>query len=136
MIYLDYEKHVINTGGYDADDSWSRDSTRSEYSFIQLTKDDPHHYRCAYPIDISGEVWFIYAIWSTGDTFGHDEASEIELLYVSPSKENAEKVYNALRTSTDYTVNITVDGREETFHCGWHGYFESLDDLVLESTVL
>ena len=89
-----------------------------------------------------GKVYhLLYAIYSTGDSFGHDEGRNLEVIGVYKDRKVAEENEKRLREGKPEKkglVQLKVEGRTELhgYHCAWNGYFESLDRLEVESFLL
>lgn len=93
-----------------------------------------------------GKVYYaLYAIYSTGDSFGHDHANCLELVGVYKSRYVADE--NKKRLTADgaesrrwdnATVELIVEGvdKPHKYYRPWTGYFESLDSLEVEGFVL
>ena len=99
-------------------DEWDRDDTAKdwtipdyftivkEYGDVRLNFDPKPH----------TPYYMVYYIWSTGDSFGHDEQYGCEVHGIYETKEEAVKERDRLSKVTDYSVP-------------WNGYFESLDSV-------
>lgn len=122
---LEYTAHETVTRHADSDDRWDRDDTCTSYGNIRLVQVDDKYADVSIEIDQTGpmRVWGVYAIWSTGDSFGHDECGQIELFGVFLSIDAAEEHIEKLRNTKDYTVP-------------WNGYFDKLDSIDLVSLVI
>ena len=82
-IKVDYDSYVANLGGRDPTDEWSRDSTSTEWTVNGVSIGDDR-----YELSLPGEVkagdtvWLVWAVWSDGDSFGHDAGARIDFVTV------------------------------------------------------
>ena len=136
-----FSQHVTNLGGNDPDDRWTRDSTSSTWSFeriFQCTSGYPDVTIPEPEYDAADQFWFVYAIHSSGDSFGHDEANYKTDVGLYSSRDMADKIatlirkhaddycrYNGYRVSEKqpkeyepYSVKLP-DG--QTIHAAWNG---------------
>ena len=145
-----------NLGGAIEDDEWSRDSTRTSWSFERLSPNNEHP--CV-TIDKelfekNEEFWYVFAIHSGGDSFGHDEGAYKTDVGLYADRALADKVARAIREHADaycryhrgynpkerapkgwdaYSLKLP-DG--QTICASWNGYFESLDYVEVVSVDL
>lgn len=143
------------------DDKWDRDDTSTDWDIrgIELTKDGYGDIPVTFPIEENKTYYLLYAIWSTGDSFGHDDGAHCEgiALYLDKDKayiaeqlirEHADKYreYNNYWASKmskkpkdfqEFTVKIALeDGTVLPVHASWNGYFDSLDRVDVEAVSL
>jgi hypothetical protein len=143
-IYLDITSDSYNCGGYDPEDRWSRDSYSYSWYFNGFTtqKNSSHYSLPVKDFDKSKLLFAVYVIYSTGDSFGHDENAQLELIYIGHDGELAHKIkkfieedYDKKRDGYDgdiYKKPSVVDG-VEFWTYPWKGYFESLSYVSVES---
>ena len=75
-LNLEYDSQVTNLGGEDPDDSWSRDSTSTDYTFTHLKISDGYFTDTVpFDVNIGDTLYAVIAVYDTGDTFGSDTAS-------------------------------------------------------------
>lgn len=108
-------------------DSWDRGDSYTDWSIGDtFTVDSKDSYR-ATPISftpVSNTPYYaVYAVWSSGDSFGHDENSNFELFGLYEAREEAEKERNRLAADTSHEVP-------------WNGYFEDLTLLEVKEVTL
>lgn len=145
-LYLDLvtSSYGHNTSEADPDDRWSRASTSTSWTVegVRLSEKDGHQSLAAdFPVQIGDVVHVLYAVYSTGDSFGHDEGAYLEFLSVHKdyevAKRNLEAVQGRDTAKNKYTMVLEFDsGGKVERHCPWDGYFESLDYVRLESLVV
>lgn len=141
MLEIEYGDRTTNLGGYDADDPWSRDSTRSDYTVTGAKIAGSKSRYGACPIsdcEVGDKIYVIWADYQTGDTFGSDSA--IEFLAAFKSEAKARRCFDKANHKTkDSGWDIQVeldDGTQYTVHIPWLGYFEHLEELhMTEVTV-
>jgi hypothetical protein len=160
-----YSEYSDVTQAADPEDAWSRDSTRSSWDVhgIALSDKYPEVTAC-FPVADGDTVYLLYAIYSTGDSFGHDEDGRISFIEVFKTLEKAETAAKAIREhcdwytgmhnrwtpmsakdrkavqkkySSEYTVSIVREnGEKMDVHASWNGYFESLSYVEVASFVV
>lgn len=134
QIYIPTRAYTESRGGYDPDDEWSRDSTSTSWSFGEPTFKNPKD--CAsINIDVSEDdakqdkLFLTVVVWSTGDSFGHDEDSYAEAFSVHRTLEEANKAMTELKNARDIlddTKGPADLGNGYTLaYAPWSGYFES-----------
>jgi hypothetical protein len=153
----------------DPEDEWSRESTATDHSIesIEVTRGKNSYYDLAVPfeVDPSREYYLLYAIYSTGDSFGTD-AGQIEYVGLYEDKnvayENQRRIeqhsdtYQKLnnrwggtsqqeknrlkkigKTFEPYSVRLITEAEEEfQMHVPWNGYFEELTSIEVQSVLV
>ncbi len=139
MKYLELLRtsHSVDTSEADPNDSWDRPNTYTTHRVEGLRLCDKDGYGCL-PVDDdikSGDtLWVLYAIYSTGDSFGHDEGGQFEWLSWHRTEELAQKNLSAIEAGAS---SLTLDnGKRQDFYRGWDGYFESLDSLEVKPLIV
>lgn len=139
-VELIYESNTYSTREPDTDDRWDRGSTETTWYFTGARIVEESTYgSMPYPGELKkgDEVWCVFAVYSTGDTFGHDGASQLEFISIHKTEELAYK-------NADHLQEDTREGRIEhddgtVIEMGWKpwaGYFESLDHMYVEKYTL
>lgn len=133
-LYVEYDTRTVRSRDRDPNDSWDRGNTHSEHTLkhIRIAKDG--NYPCiTYPglVKPGEKVYLVYAVYSTGDSFGHDTDRCLELISVHKDIDIARFNYQKVKTSIahdyNYTLEISQDnGQVVPVSCPWLGYFESL----------
>ena len=89
-----------------------------------------------------GKVYhLLFAVYSTGDSFGYDNGKNFTAIDVYKSRkvaeENQKRLYEG-KPENKGLVQLKVEGRKELheYYRPWNGYFESLDRLEVESFIL
>ena len=84
-VKFDVRVETYNTGGYDPEDEWSRDSSSGEVSINRATisNDNYYHNRLGIEADLKvGDIiYLVWAQYTTGDSFGND-GGQYELIQV------------------------------------------------------
>jgi hypothetical protein len=137
-LYLDYSGNEYVTREGDRNDQWDRDDTCTDWTFNSLhLSDDENRYAHCY---IDGEakvgdtLYIVYAVYSTGDSFGHDDRASVEVFTAHRVKEVAEFNYRLLEASRHGGGSVSLaldDGKFLNTYLPWSGYFESLDDVYM-----
>lgn len=131
------------TRGRNHEDEWDRDSTSTSWSFGDLTFIKPQIWGRSesmltdFPVKVGDEVFVVVAVYSTGDSFGHDAGANVEVLGIYKSCGKAKKAKLAADECKDSNLVVkTESGKNLELYCPWNGYFESLDYVeVLARTV-
>lgn len=112
------------TSEVDPNDKWGRASTQTDWTIngIKVSLEDEYG---LLPLEIEAgkTAYVVYAIWSTGDPFGHDENYGCETMAVFDSREKAEQEVRRLKGINDHSVP-------------WIGYFEDLTEINIASGVV
>ena len=125
----------------DPEDRWDRDSTGESHDIQGIRVVDENDY---FDLTVDFEVvddrdyYLLYGIYSTGDSFGHDEG-RIQFVDLYESREVAEENAKRLRKHNDgdsddgYTATlVTEEGKDHEFYVPWKRYFERLSYLEVE----
>lgn len=124
-IKFDVVENRWSTGGYDPEDSWSRDSTDGTVSILSAVKVKDYEYDTLCTensIEVGDVVYLVWAQYSTGDSFGQD-GGQYELLEICMSREAATERKKYYEGVTDFSVP-------------WSGYFENLDFVEVQSFIV
>lgn len=137
-VELIYDNHTRCTREPDTDDKWDRGSTSTTWYFTGARLVEQTTYdSMLYPGELKkgDEVWCVFAVYSTGDTFGHDDASQLEFISIHKTEELAKK--NADSLQGDGRLIEHDDGTViDIGYKPWTGYFEHLDDMYVEKYTL
>lgn len=112
-------------------DDYDRGNTLTTWSIgdtISLEYREGHWNAGTASIEIKEGVdyFLLYAIYSTGDSFGHDERNRMELVDLFTDRETAKAAAKSLNDENFY---INQNGETVDYYRPWCGYFESLDEL-------
>lgn len=139
MSWLKLETHseTHDTTTPDPDDRWDRASTSTSWSVHGLTLHDKDTYDAVInylEAKEGDEVYALYAVYSTGDSFGHDASGQLEFINVFATYKDAERARDSLATSNVYLLS---NGQEISLgYKPWDGYFESLDYMEIDRFVV
>ena len=124
---------------------WDRDDTDTSWSFehVEIVK-EKDSWDLAVPFDVEAgdTVYVVAAIYSTGDSFGHDDRDCCEYVDVFLDEAKAQACINAVdaarKSRSDNTEKgltwIREDGSEGKLdYVPWNGYFECLDEVRCET---
>lgn len=120
-----YETH--NVGGYDPDDSWSRDSTDGRVLGAKVIEHKDYD-AVAYTGD--GPVYAVIVGYTTGNTFGHDFRAVV--VDVFGDKTDAEDLADTIRRlygNYNHSKTYTFEHKGKEYDADWVGYFESLQSV-------
>lgn len=93
---------------------------------------------------VRGELYhLLYAIYSTGDSFGHDEGRCLEVIGVYKDRDIAKENLHRLELgkpeakgefgSMQVLLKMEGTNKQQPYYRPWMGYFERLDRLEVES---
>lgn len=124
-----------------SDDEWDRDDTATDWNFRNVyIVDENSSWDLVLPFDVKqgDDVWVVAAVYSTGDSFGHDRGYCVEYIDGFLDKHKARDCARAIEATqksfddrTDKEAKwIREDGTEGKLdYVPWNGYFESLDEV-------
>lgn len=119
-IYMKKDSYVEVTREA-VEDRWDRDDTSTTWNFgdvfLQERKGWSESFETSFDVNIKDLIYVVVAVWSTGDSFGHDDGANSEIFGVFKTYEEAEEYENNLKEGKGY-------GK---YQLPWDGYFESLD---------
>lgn len=136
-VEIEYDCHGHTTRECDHTDSWDRGDTSTTWYVTGVKLVDKVGYKViAYPGELKpgDTINLLYAVYSTGDSFGSDEDGSIEFISVHKDAELAFK--NKTKLKNDHDTIIHDDGTEEKIYVPWNGYFESLSYLSVDQFIL
>lgn len=138
-LYVKYTRDQYTTREAAADDEWDRGNTSSKYTleYISLANDSAYS-TVTYPgeVKVGEKLYLLYAVYSTGDSFGHDEDACIELISVHKNLDVARFNYETIKNNTDESYGVQIElsqdnGQTWKMSPPWNGYFESLSYLKI-----
>jgi|GEM_PF-4240453 len=127
-LYFEKTSFSHVTKEADTSDEWDRDDTSTEWSFgrLGLTK---RQYEESFPVSFdvkAGDIVFaVVAVWSTGNSFSHDEQHCSELFGIFKDANEALEFEKALKNKSVPDI-----------YYPWDGYFESLDYIELLTRIV
>lgn len=144
-VYANFRSYCEITREANYDDEWDRDDTCYTWDFKNVTLQRDY----AGYIDKSEEVYvdqklieandtyLVYAVYSTGDSFGNDENACLECIGIY-SKEDAYKIKELIeldckeKPGFDSKNNYIIYKDQKIYTYQWKGYFESLSYIEVE----
>lgn len=139
-IYILQDIHYQNLGGYDPDDSWSRNSTREDVTLkgwsLERPSGDWDSVTVEFTPDLHETLYALCVSYDTGDSFGRDEG-KLEVVHLFRDRNIAQENLNALGDSYYQSKGGIFDmklddGSVKEIYAPHMGYFESLNDVFLE----
>lgn len=132
----------------DPDDSWDRPNTAQDivgWRAVKVednakTNEDYYGERESLTVEVdddSDEVFVVYAVYSTGDTFGND-SGQVQIADAFDDEATAWELYDEFKKfdSTGYGRNDVVPFdfhfKDKQYYIPWAGYFEHLERLGVE----
>jgi hypothetical protein len=144
-LTIDFDRYEYITREADREERWDRDDTATDWTArsIQLVTRDKDYFDVIAPfkVQLGDSLIVVYAIYSTGDSFGHDSRGCKEIIDVFKSTEKAADCVRAVQATendhNDYSqkeaIWVREDGSEGKLdYAPWNGYFESLDGVYAE----
>ena len=119
--------------------SWSREYENSFKSIKRYSENEIKHQVFYSDLNLKpgDEVFVVWAEYSTGDSFGSSSRGSTEVIEIFTSLEEAKDIVDHLHKHTEYQfTGQTVSGRLMNLYCPWHGFFEHLDDIHIEHTII
>ncbi len=146
-LRIEDEQLRRETSEPDPDDRWDRASTQTDHSIVGFNaapETEEKYYDLVIPYEpqYNEEYFLLYAVYSTGDSFGHDEGAGIEYIgfyrenQLDVAQENQRNIEQHLRSKDDDSYSLKLkspEGKEFDQHAPWVGYFESLDLVEIVS---
>jgi len=144
-----------NNDGEDSNEPYSyrgTTTTRWDVRGLKLKGTEDHSYGYRETVDVNfepvkGKLYhLLYAVYSTGDSFGHDEGRCFEAIGLYKSRKVAEENEKRLLEGKPSKkgewgmeqVLLKLEGttKQHPYYRPWNGYFESLDRLEVLTLVL
>jgi hypothetical protein len=115
--------------------SWSESYTSSVTGAYRIGDDDkaPYDSETFVVPDDATEVFVVYMIYGTGDSFGCADG-KIDIIHCTGNEEAADKLAKLITENPkEYTIKFTDDfDREISLYNPGAGYFESIDYVGVE----
>lgn len=124
------------TSTRDPTDEWDRPDTSTTHFIEGFTVESKwHDFSVDFEPNYDSTYFLLYAVYSTGDSFGHDHNGGIEYLGLFENYETAELNLKRVEAMTDYgsCTLLTDFSMDYDVYCPWFGYFESLSYIKIES---
>lgn len=118
------------------DDSWDRGDTKTYWyvNGIELVEDDK--YMCVknyLDAKVGDRIFVVYAVYSTGDSFGNDEDKNLEFINVFSCREDANACAEILSNARETATYVLSNGERVSYgYIPWSGYFERLSYIEVE----
>ena len=104
---------------------------------VLLSEDMPGTETITADCKVGDDVYVLWAIWSTGDSFGFAEGGQSEVIGVFKNEKLANDNKRLLNDATHGIVKIvTDDGSKFEYYIPWGGYFENLDEIKVEKRTI
>jgi len=126
---IEFRSHETQTRFPNEDDDWDRGDIHVNWTIpdvFRLTKERDYY---SEPVSFEpqkGETYYmVYAIWSTGDSFGSYSQSDCESFGLYQTRKEAE----------DRVKELSAPREENKYRHPWDGYFESLDKIDIKEVI-
>jgi hypothetical protein len=114
---------------------WSESYTSSVTGAYRISEVEkvPYHADTFRVPDDATEVFVVYMIYSTGDSFGRADG-KIDIIHCTSNEEAADQLAKLITDTPDeFTIKFTDDfGRDISLHNNGAGYFESINYVGVE----
>lgn len=156
-IKVSYNTFTEVTRERDSDDEWDQDDTHEHHSNFTFKKESEYpDLVCPFELIDGQDYFFVHAIYSTGCSFNH-ESGKICLIGIYQTKEEADQAvklidahhtiyedFNGYRFGkprksklpkgySEYSLTIPNNGVLQHQHVPWHGYFEDLTGVNVDT---
>ena len=133
-IVVDYDSFVTETSVADSDDSWDRADTYTDWTFGErfYTSDKYGDLYMSYKPETGDTYYVVVVVYSTGDSFGHDEAYGAEWMGIYKTEKEASALEKLILDNESEQSLEYLDGEGNKISMGfvpWHGYFEDLHSV-------
>lgn len=150
-LKIDRRAYVSVIRAADPNDRWDRDNTSTDHELrgVHLSKDKSYDLFYDGDLSVGDTIYIVYAIYSTGDSFGHDDKAEIEFITAHKNKDvayhnmamtkscNKNNDRKGIRINYDSHVMLAFDtGQTFKFVPPWNNYFEHLDKVDVFETIV
>jgi len=141
-IQVEDDAYCSETSEADPNDSWDRADTSTSHSvegFRAADEKEGKYFDLVVPYEpeFDKTYYLLYVVYSTGDSFGHDEGSSIEYIgfYKESELDTAHENKRTIEQFEDDTYHVMLrdpTGKEFQQHTPWRGYFEHLDYVEIK----
>lgn len=127
--YCDFSEHSDEEYG-----PWSESYSNS---FISIKKTEQFGDVFS-SLDLDKTAGFlVWVEYSTGDSFGHAERGQVEVVAICKTQKGAKKLKEFIHSvsaedSSEYRQKITIDGQKLEIYCPWLGFFDHLDEVHIQ----
>jgi hypothetical protein len=141
-LWVVANSHERVTRGSNSNDPWSSEDTHTSWSVTGIRMSSPYasygDITADFEVKQGDVLHLVYAIYSTGNSFGMAENGRIDYITVHKDRSIAEMNAEVLRTKkqdehySDWNAIIHTDsGILIPYHVPWLGYFESLTGVYV-----
>lgn len=125
-----YEREDVKWG------SWSAEHSNYFKQVTKATEKDYPDITSSVDIKEGEDCFVVWAEWSSGDSFGWGERSNVEPLAIFKDSESVQVFKTYCENVEDYgpAKLTTPDGQTFEIFAGWVGYFERLNGIHVEQT--
>ena len=142
-LYVIHESYTYQTRE-PTDDDWDRGDSCTDHIVRGLRIGEDSNHLNLDDVSVGDKVWLVYAIYSTGDSFGYDQNERIEFFTVHRDEQVARynaKALEGFDSDADYNRHDKFflsldDGSQFQTVPPWCGYFESLTAVYCECFVV
>lgn len=137
--------HLNLNESHECYDSYSSDESYGEWwSYYNFTapamawsgKSQYGSYPYAGPdLEPGTPLFVVYAVWSSGDSFGSDHCGSYEFLSITTDMDRALRNMSALKQSGEAVIENDNGTTMKIGWKPWSGYFESLDELAIATVM-
>ena len=135
-VYIHGNKETVVTRKPNEDDEWDRGDTCAHWD-ITHANTNPRNAISEIETNHTGKVYILYVIYSTGDSFGHDENNCFEPIWVFKDRDLMLKAKEIIEQNDTNPIDLDVGkDRPLSLSASWQGYFERLEDVNFIETFI
>jgi hypothetical protein len=135
----DQEEHERGEGDFA---SWSRSTAHSIQGFREAKEGEYHDLVVSFKPEKNRNYFLLYVLYGSGDSFGRSTGNIVFVgLYEDEAlaEENAKRIadhaeaYKKGKAEDEFSVTLKEDDAAESkMSTSWNGYFERVEDIVVE----
>lgn len=115
-------------------ESWDYDPPSEAY-LVTNKSYDTHPYIVPDVVLAPAILYVIYAVWSSGDSFGNADRGSSDIISIHADPERARRNLEILQNANGTVVLEMDDGSTINYYPSWGGYFEHLDTLAIANVM-
>lgn len=134
---VDYDQYSIAVSDPDPNDQWDKADVERTTSINGIIPVQEGYYDVIALDDNAEQYYLLYVVYETGDSF-HRDSGVVEFVDLHSDYDiaiaNANKIRQHYEQDDDkFSVTLTDDaGATFTQHCPWTGFFERVQDIIVE----
>ncbi len=144
-VYVIASSQTIVTRPRRENDPWDQDDTSTSWNLVGISTDkEKFGYKervsVNFDIDPREHYYLLYAVYSTGNSFGNAIGYHFEAIDLYKCPKKAREALKIIEDNEDCVISnqkktlelLTEDGKVHEYTIPWQGYFEGLDYVKVE----